>query len=150
VRTTFLHADPAQLARSGSLDSERFYVGRRSENTEVHVVTRSDVERLPHRAHRSRARFDWGREAPGTLELAFALLAHAAASDPPDLLCTTFCADVVARLDDAGFMLSAGEIALWLLTAFRATAEPLGPRKSPVRSSILGRVLARLRPPRHP
>jgi hypothetical protein len=147
VRTPFLHAHPEQLVRSGSLDSERFYVGRRPESTEVYVVTRSDVERLPHRAYRSRAAFDWGRQSPGTLELAFALLAHAAGSGPPHLVCTTFCDEVVARLDGAGFMLSDGDIALWMLTAFRETAEPLSPRQSLGRSPVLARVLARLRSP---
>ena len=46
------------------------------------------------------------------------MLAHATQSRPTDLVCRAFCAEVVARLDPAGFVLSHGDIALWLLTAF--------------------------------
>lgn len=104
--------------RKGSPPLERYYVGRRPAHTEVYVVDRSGLEPLAHLGYRSDAAFDWGGATDGGLELAFAMLAHAAHSRPTDLICRAFCAEVVTRLDRAGFVLSYGDIALWLLTAF--------------------------------
>ena len=108
----------APARRSGSQASERYYVGRRSAPTEVYVVDQSELERLAHLGYCSDAAFDWGDSTEGALELAFAMLAHATQSRPTDLVCRAFCAEVVARFDPAGFVLSHGDIALWLLTAF--------------------------------
>jgi uncharacterized protein DUF6166 len=98
---------------------ERYYVGRRSGGTEVYVVSRVGVEPLEHHGYRGSAPFDWGAASPGALELAFAMLAHGTESRPPDLICSTFWSEVVACLDRAGFVLCHGDLALWLLTAFR-------------------------------
>jgi hypothetical protein len=84
----------------------------------VYVVDQSELAPLAHRGYRSDAAFDWGGLTDGALELAFAMLTHATQSRPTDLVCQAFCAGVVTRLDSAGFVLSHGDIALWLLTAF--------------------------------
>jgi len=97
---------------------ERYYVGRRPQRgTEVYVVTAVDVKRLRHHGYRSGSPFDWGAISDGALELAFALLAHATESRPPDAVCEAFRGDVLARLDRPGFVLAYGDIALWLLVA---------------------------------
>jgi Family of unknown function (DUF6166) len=108
----------APARRSGSQASERYYVGRRPAQTEVYVVDRAEPERLVHLGYRSDVAFDWGGLTDGALELAFAMLAHVTQSRPTDPVCRAFCTGVVARLDPAGFVLSHGDIALWLLTAF--------------------------------
>jgi hypothetical protein len=108
----------APARRGGSQAPERYYVGRRPARTEVYVVDQSELAPLAHRGYRSDAAFDWGGLTDGALELAFAMLTHATQSRPTDLVCQAFCAGVVTRLDSAGFVLSHGEIALWLLTAF--------------------------------
>lgn len=84
----------------------------------MYLVDRSELEPLAHLGYRSDAAFDWGDSTEGALELAFAMLAHATQSRPTDLVCEAFCAEVVARLDRAGFVLSHGDIAMWLFTAF--------------------------------
>lgn len=99
---------------------ERHYVGRRPEATEVYLVVGTDLQPLTHLEYRDTAVFDWGRVAPGALELAFAMLADATGHRPTDLVCRSFCEDVVARLDHAGFVLTDGDIAVWLMTAFLA------------------------------
>ena len=83
----------------------------------MHVVGRSELEPLAHLGYRGDAAFDWGRLTEGALELAFAMLVCSTESRPPDLVCRAFCREVVACLDPAGFMLSHGDIALWLMTA---------------------------------
>ena len=98
---------------------ERYYVGRRPRETEVYVVTGTDVEALEHLSYQSSTCFDWGDRTPGALELAFAVLAHSTGRRPPKPICETFRADVIADLRRAGFVLGDGDIALWLLTAFR-------------------------------
>lgn len=109
---------PAPARRGRSRPLERYYVGRRPAHTEVYVVDESALEPLVHLAYRSDAAFDWGGATEGALELAFAMLTHPTQSRPTDLVSRTFCAEVIAQLDDAGFVLSHGDIALWLLTAF--------------------------------
>ncbi len=117
---------PAPARRSAPAAPERYYVGRRPAQTEVYVVHRSAPEPLAHLGYRSDAAFDWGGATEGALELAFAMLAHATQSRATDLVCEAFCAEVVGRLDRAGFVLSHGDIALWLLTAF-GDASSVGP-----------------------
>ena len=84
----------------------------------MYVVAGTDVDRLEHPDYRGDSAFDWGGLTAGSLELAFAMLAHATGSRPPDPICVIFQAEVVACLDRAGFVLGGGDIALWLLTAF--------------------------------
>jgi hypothetical protein len=64
--------------------SERYYVGRRPRETEVYIVTGTEVEPLEHPSYHSSAAFGWGDLTAGALELAFAMLAHATDSRPPD------------------------------------------------------------------
>jgi hypothetical protein len=97
---------------------ERYYVGRRPEATEVYVVSAIDLQPLAHLGYRSTAVFDWGCVAAGALELAFAMLADMTGHRPTGLVCSSFCEDVVAHLDHAGFVLTDGDIAVWLMTAF--------------------------------
>jgi hypothetical protein len=84
----------------------------------VYVVTGTGIVPLEHPGYQSNAALDWGDLTAGALELAFAMLAHTTDSRPPDPICLTFWAEVVACLDRAGFVLADGDIALWLLTAF--------------------------------
>jgi len=107
---------PAPTRRQRSHRPDRYYVGRRPETTEVYVVSGTELEPLAHLNHHSQAAFDWGGLTAGTLELAFAMLAHSTESQPTDLVCRTFRAEVLAGLDRAGFVLSRGDIALWLMT----------------------------------
>jgi hypothetical protein len=109
---------PTLTRTSRSRRSERYYVGRRPRDTEVYIVTATAVAPLEHPGYQSSAAFDWGDLTAGALELAFAILAHTTDSRPPDPICLTFWAEVVACLDSAGFVLGDGDIALWLLTAF--------------------------------
>jgi len=111
-----------------SRPSERYYVGRRPRDTEVYIVTVTEAEPLDHLRYKSTAAFDWGDLTAGALELAFAILAHITDSRPPDPICQTFWAEVVACLDRAGFVLGDGDIARWLLTAF---SEGHGSNKGP-------------------
>lgn len=87
----------------------------------MHVVSRTELEPLPHLHYQSSAAFDWGACTAGALELAFALLAHATESSPTDLVCRAFRAELVSCLDRSGFVLSHGDIALWLMSAFGDT-----------------------------
>ncbi len=137
----------APARRSGSPAAERYYVGRRSAQTEVYVVDQSEVERLAHLSYRTDAAFDWGGLTDGALELAFAMLAHATQSRPTDLVSRAFCAEVVARLDLAGFVLSYGDIALWLLTAFgdASSSEPGPGHPGGLRARLANWIRTRMR-----
>ncbi|HET6867206.1 MAG TPA: DUF6166 domain-containing protein [Solirubrobacteraceae bacterium] len=115
---------------------ERYYVGRRSGGAEVYVVSRVGIEPLEHHGYRGSAPFDWGATSPGALELAFAMLAHGTESRPPDLICSTFWSEVVACLDRAGFVLCHGDLALWLLTAFRESEQLPLRRRLSLRSCV--------------
>ena len=66
------------------------------------MVTGSAVEPLEHPGYRSDAAFDWGDLTAGALELAFAMLADTTDSRPPDRICLTFWAEVVAALTVMG------------------------------------------------
>jgi len=109
---------PAAARTRRACGSERYYVGRRPHETEVYVVSGTEIEPLEHPGYESNSAFDWGDDTAGALELAFAMLAHATDSQPPDPICLTFRTDVVACLDRGGFVLGDDDIALWLLTAF--------------------------------
>lgn len=115
---------------------ERYYVGRRSGGAEVYVVSRVGIEPLEHHGYRGSAPFDWGAPSPGALELAFAMLAHVTESRPPDLICLTFWSEVVACLDRAGFVLGYGDLALWLMTAFRDREQLPLRRRMSLRSCV--------------
>lgn len=131
---------PARRRRSHS--PERYYVGRRLDATEVHIVSRAGLEPLPHLNYQSSEAFDWGRSTAGALELAFAMLACTTQTRPTDLVCRTFCAQVVAWLDPAGFVVSHDDIALWLLIASSDAYIP--PREqSPGDHPGTGRLAAR-------
>ena len=121
--------------------AEHYYVGRRTQGTAVHVVSATAIEPLEHHDYRSRVVFDWGAPTPGALELAYAMLAHSTESRPPEPICAAFWTEIVARLDRAGFVLSHGEVALWLLTAF---CEDDGPpsRRRTLRPRVVGRLHA--------
>jgi hypothetical protein len=108
------------------------------------VVSRAGIEPLGHHGYRSSAPFDWGAPSPGALELAFAMLAHGTESRPPDLICVTFWTEVVACLDRSGFVLGYGDLALWLLTAFRDGGEPPSTRRWGRRARV-GRMRSRRR-----
>jgi hypothetical protein len=140
---------PAVTRTRRSRGSERYYVGRRPRDTEVYVVTDTDTEPLEHPGYRSNAALDWGGLTAGALELAFAMLARTTDSRPPDPICLTFRAEVVARLDRAGFVLAEGDIALWLLTAFcegdDPYDEPSPDRAGSLRSRAVGWLRSRLR-----
>jgi hypothetical protein len=124
---------------------ERYYVGRRSEATELYIVSRTGFEPLSHPSYQSSAAFDWGFASAGALELSFALLADTTESRPTELVCRAFCAEVVARLEDAGFVLAAGDIAVWLMGAF-SYADSLGRRaRVGLRWSALQWVRSRMR-----
>lgn len=113
-----LRAPPSPLRRRHSRRPERYYVGRRPEATEVYVVSGTEPRRLAHPCYQGTAAFDWGCVAPGALELAFAMLTQTTERRPTDLVCRAFCEEVVARLGHAGFVLTDGDIAIWLMTAF--------------------------------
>lgn len=119
--------DPESIPALRADDLARYYVGRRPGGTEVHVVTAATVEPLEHLGYRGDAPFDWGASTAGALELAFALLVDTARSRPPDAVCRAFLADVVAVLEPEGFVLEAGDVALWLLTASRGGSDAGGP-----------------------
>jgi hypothetical protein len=97
---------------------ERYYVGRRLDETEIYTVSRAELKPLAHLHYQSDAAFEWGFSTAGSLELAFAMLAHTTESRPTDLVCRMFCAEVVACLDRAGFVRSSSEIVAWLITVF--------------------------------
>lgn len=113
--------------RRGSRRAERYYVGRRTEGTEVYVVSRRGLQPLTHLGYQGGAAFDWSSMCAGALELSFALLADTTESRPTALVCRRFCAEVVAGLEYPGFVLAAGDIAAWLLDTF-SYAEGLGRR----------------------
>ncbi len=119
ARRFVAHGMPAAARLRRANAPQRYYVGRRAERTEVHVVSRTELEPLAHLSYRRDAAFDWGRLTKGALELAFAMLVRSTESRPPEVVCRAFCREVVACLDRAGFILSHGDIALWLMTAGR-------------------------------
>ena len=128
---------PAPVGPRRSHRPDRYYVGRRPATTEVHVVSRTQLEPLAHLNYHSQAAFDWGDLTAGALELAFAMLAHSTESRPTDLVCRTFRAEVLASLDRAGFLLSSGDIALWLMTVL--LYDDTSRDKQPDRPDSLGR-----------
>jgi hypothetical protein len=131
---------PARWRRSQP--PERYYVGRRLDATEVYIVSRAELEPLPHLNYQSGEAFAWGCSTAGALELAFAMLASTTETRPTDVVCRTFCAQVVACLDPAGFVVSHGDIALWLMIAFSDAYIP--PREqSPEDHGRMGRRAAR-------
>lgn len=140
-RPPVARAMPAPSHRRRSSPPERYYVGRRPDRSAVFIVSRTELEPLAHLSYQSDAAFDWGRLTEGALELAFAILVHTTQSRPTDLVSQTFCGEVVACLERAGFVLSQGDVALWLLTAFREDASrherevdrPVGLRRRAVR-----------------
>jgi hypothetical protein len=87
-------------------------------------VSRGELEPLPQLNYQSSEAFNWGCSTAGALELAFAMLAYTTETRPTDLVCRTFCAQVVACLDPAGFVVSHGDIALWLMIAFSTPTPP--------------------------
>jgi hypothetical protein len=124
---------------------ERYYVGRRTEATAVCIVSRAGLEPLSHLSYQSSAAFDWGFVSTGALELSFALLADTTGSGPTELVCRTFCADVVARLDHPGFVLTAGDIAVWLMGALSHADSPGRSARAGLRRSALQWLHSRLR-----
>ena len=87
-------------------------------------MSRAELEPLPQLNYQSSEAFNWGCSTAGALELAFAMLAYTTETRPTDLVCRTFCAQVVACLDPAGFVVSHGDIALWLMIAFSTPTPP--------------------------
>jgi hypothetical protein len=140
--TRALHA-VTRLRRSRR--PERYYVGRRAEATEVYIVSRTGLEPLSHLSYQSSAVFDWGSVSTGALELSRAMLADTAESRPTELVCRTFCAEVVALLDHPGFVLAAGDIAVWLMGAFSYADSPGRIARTGLRWSALQWVRSRLR-----
>jgi len=53
------------------------------------------------------------------MELAFAILCNATARRPPDRVCAQFCAEVIAALPRAGFVVGCDDIALWVEAELR-------------------------------
>ena len=133
---------PAPTRRQRSHRPDRYYVGRRPATTEVHIVSRTELEPLPHLNYQSGVPFDWGCWTAGALELAFAMLAHTTESRPTNLVCRTFCGEIAACLDPAGFVLSHGDVALWLMIAF-SDAEPPPHDQNPDGHVDMGRRAAR-------
>ncbi len=109
---------------SHSHSQEGCYVGRRLDATEVHIVSRAELEPLPQLNYQSSEAFNWGCSTAGALEVAFAMLVYTTETRPTDLVCRTFCAQVVACLDPAGFVVSHGDIALWLMIGFSTPTPP--------------------------
>ncbi len=124
---------------------ERYYVGRRSGATEVYIVSRTGFEPLSHPSYKSSAAFDWGFVSAGALELSFALLGDTTGSGPTELVCRAFCAEVVARLEHASFVLTAGDIAVWLMGALSHADSPGVGARAGLRWSALRWVRSRLR-----
>ena len=117
ARTPAGEAPGTRAAREASRP-EHYYVGRRARGTDVYVVSSAGTGPLEHHRYRSSAHCEWGTASPGSLELAFAILAHGTESRPPDPICVTFWTEAVACFDRTGFVLGYGDLALWLLTAF--------------------------------
>jgi hypothetical protein len=94
-------AAPRPAGRRRLQRPELYYVGRRPAATEVHIVSRTELEPLPHLNYQSGVPLDLGCWTAGALELAFAMLAHTTESRPTNLVCRTFCGEIVACLDPA-------------------------------------------------
>jgi hypothetical protein len=127
-RPAFARPAPTPVRSTCSSSPARYYVGHRQRRRQVYVVTRAELEPLGHCGYRSDAAFDWGKVTDGALELAFSILADSTRSEPTDLVCEAFCREVVAALDQAGFVLHHGDVALWLLTRF-GDPGPDGPER---------------------
>jgi hypothetical protein len=110
-------AAPTRFGHRHERGPERYYVGRRASLRRVYIVDRAGVEPLTHLRCRTEAEFDWGESGDGALELAFALLSHAAIGNPPEPVCRVFCDEVIVGLPADGFVLAYGQVALWLLMA---------------------------------
>ncbi|HET6690350.1 MAG TPA: DUF6166 domain-containing protein [Miltoncostaeaceae bacterium] len=118
-RATTTGGPAATPRRRGA--QERFYVGRRADRPEVYIVSLCDVEPLRPPTERLDAAFAWGADAQHAgAELAFAILSHATGREPPEPVCEEFCAEVVASLPDAGFVIGCDDVALWLAAERRA------------------------------
>jgi hypothetical protein len=111
----------------------------------VYIVSRTGFEPLPHPSYQSSTAFDWGFASAGALELSFALLADTTGSRPTELVCRAFCAEVVARLEHAGFVLTAGDIAVWLMGALSYADNSGRSARAGLRRSALEWVRSRLR-----
>lgn len=111
----------------------------------MYIVSRTGLEPLAHPSYKSSAAFQWGCVSAGALELSFALLADAAGSQPTELVCRAFCTEVVERLEDAGFVLTAGDIAVWLMGALSHAGSPGRSARAGLRWSALRWVRSHLR-----
>lgn len=138
------HPTPVPTHHRRPYPPDRYYVGRRCK-TEVRVVGRAEVEPLPHLKYRSGAEFDWGLCNVGALELAFALLADATESHPADVVCRAFCTEVIACLDPAGFVLSHGDVAIWLMTVAENDESWLSDRGADGHKQLGARAIRRIR-----
>ncbi len=80
------------------------------------MVSAATVERLEHRAYRSRTAFDWGPESDwtGRLELSYALLADLTGRRPPDAAIFSLFSGLVERLSHDGFVISDVDLETWL------------------------------------
>ncbi len=110
-----------RASRACRVDAQAcFYVGRRTDATEVYVVTPGDVERLRHLRYRSESPFEWSPSTDaGGVELAFAILSHVTGRRSPDSVCTQFRAEVVAALPPDGFVIGGDDIRRWLAAECR-------------------------------
>ena len=111
----------------------------------MYIVSRTGFEPLSHPSYKSSAAFDWGFVSAGALELSFALLADTTGGGPTELVCRAFCAEVVARLEHADFVLTAGDIAVWLMGALSHADSPGRSARAGLRWSALRWVRSRLR-----
>lgn len=105
-----------RAGRAGRVGAQGcFYVGRRADAAEVHVVTPGDVGRLRHLGYRSESPFEWSPSTDaGAVELAFAILSHATRRRSPDSVCAQFRAEIIATLPPDGFVIGGDDIRLWL------------------------------------
>jgi hypothetical protein len=73
--------------RRHSHSQQGYYVGRRLDATEVHIVSRAELEPLPQLNYQSSEAFNWGCSTAGALDLAFAMLVYTTETRPTDLVC---------------------------------------------------------------
>lgn len=143
--TSLARAVHAITRRGQSHRPERYYVGRRAGATEVHIVTREGIEPLAHPSYRSSAAFDWGSISAGALELSYALLAASTGSGPTEQVSRMFCVEVVAHLEQRGFVLAASDVAVWLMGAFSRVEDSGSGARAGLPRRALGWVRSRLR-----